>query len=146
MMFIKLRLVVRRQGRRWASRNWTLPCMMPGDATMLAKWANLLVEACLEFRGLGTSFRRLGKWSKSICPKVSCIMEENLLMQVFSSYHIEHALGHAFKFLLKLFLPIIVSLWTRRRNMMTSSRVRQLQKIITRSGYIDFDDFLLSLF
>ena len=146
MMFIELRLLVRRQGRRWASRNWTLSCMMLGDVTMLAKWANFLVQACLELRRLGIIFRRLRKWSKSICPKMSCIVEENFLVQVFSPCHIVHAFGHAFKFLLKLLLPIMVSLWTSRRSMMTSSRVRQLHKIITRSRYIDFDDFLLSFF
>ena len=69
MMFIELRLVIRRQGRRWASRNWTLPCMMPGDLIMLAIWANFLVETCLELRRLVTIFQRLGNDPNPFVPK-----------------------------------------------------------------------------
>jgi hypothetical protein len=77
MMVIELRFI-RRQGGKRAIRNRTLPCVVPGDLAMLAKGSNFLVEALLELLGLGTIFRRLGEGSKSILPKVTCVVEEDL--------------------------------------------------------------------
>ena len=73
------------------------------DAQLLDNIGNrnpLLVEATFELRRHGTVLRRLGKGSKSICPKVPCVVEENFFVQVFSHCHIEHALGHTLKLLL----------------------------------------------
>ena len=69
MMFIELRLVIRRQGRRWTSRNWTLPCVMPGDLTMVTIWANFLVEACHDSGDLGQFSGGLGNDPSPFVPK-----------------------------------------------------------------------------
>ena len=100
VMVIEFRHIVRRQSGRRASRNWTLPYVMPKFLTILAIGTHFLVEATFELRRHGTVLRRLGKGSKSICPKVPCVVEENFFVQVFSHCHIEHALDHTLKLLL----------------------------------------------
>ena len=120
-MIVKLRLIVERQARKRASRKRTLPCVMSNILAMLTIEDYFLVEAILELWRSWAILRWLGKGSKTLCSIVPCIVEENLFVQVFSSCHIEHALGQALELLLKFLFPIMVILG-RTRDIMISER------------------------
>jgi len=99
---------------------------------MLTIGAYFLVEAILELRRPWAILRWLGEGSKTLSSKVPCIVEENLLVQVFSSCHIEHVLGQALELLLKFLFPIMVSLG-KTRDIMISERFGSLHMSFTRS-------------
>ena len=121
VMIIKLRLIIERQTRKRAIRKRTLPCVMSNILAMLTIGAYFLVEAILELRRPWNILWWLWEGSKTLSSKVPCIVEENLLVQVFSSCHIEHALGQALELLLKFPFPIMVILG-RTRDIMISER------------------------
>ena len=81
----------------------TLPCVMSNILAMLTIGAYFLVEAILELRTPCNILRWLWEGYKTLSTKVPCIVEENLLVQIFSSCHIEHALGQTLELLLKFF-------------------------------------------
>jgi len=130
VMIVKLRLIVVGQGRKRASRNRTLPCVMSNILAILTIGAYFLVEAILELRRPWNILRWLWEGSKTLSSKVPCIVEENLLVQVFSSCHIEHALGQTLELLLKFLFPIMVSLG-RTRDIMVSERFGRLHMCFT---------------
>ena len=131
-MIVKLRLIVVRQGRKRVSRNRTLPCVMSNILAMLTIGAYFLVEAILKLQRPWAILRWLGEGSKTLSSKVPCIVEENILVQVFSSFHIEHALGQTLELLLKFLFPIMVSIG-RTRDIMISERFGSLHMCFTRS-------------
>jgi len=132
VMIIKLRLIVERQARKRAIRKRTLPCVMSNILAMLTIGAYFLVEAILELRRPWNILRWPGEGSKTLSSKVPCIVEENLLVKVFSSCHIEHALGQALDLLLKFLFPIMVSLG-RTRDIMINKNFGRLHMCFTRS-------------
>ena len=132
VMIVKLRLIVRRQGRKRTSKNKTLPFMMSNILAMLTIVAYLLVEAILELRRPWAILQWFGEGSKTLSSKVSLIVEDNLFVQVFFPCHIKHALGQALELLLKFLFPIMVSLG-KTRDIMISESFGSLHMSFTRS-------------
>ena len=87
---------------------------MSNILAMLTIGAYFLVEAILELRRSWNILRWLGEGSKTLTSKVPCIVEENLLVQVFSFCHIEYALDQTLELLLQFLFPIMVSLGRTR--------------------------------
>ena len=74
MMFIELRLVVRRQGWKRAIRNRTLPCIMSSDLTMLTIGAHFLGEDALTSGDFGQFSGGLGKDPSPFVPKCLALL------------------------------------------------------------------------